>query len=265
MSNPFQKPVTALGETLGRRPGVQFGIYPHDRLFHHLILGQTGTGKSTLMAHLIRQDINHGHGLCLIDPHGDLARSLEPHVDQDGIYWDVADPECPYGYNPLTYITEPYRPLVASGVIGAFRKQWSDAWGARMEHCLRFALLALLSRPGSSLSDIVPLFTNKAFRRQVLQSVSDVEVRKFWLDEYPKMNYRNAFDGVAPIANKLGGFLSNPVVREALCAPQEPMRFRTLMDEGRSIVINLSKGRLGIDVSEVLGGLILSMMTNAVP
>lgn len=263
MPNPFLQPVTILGETLGRRSGVHFGIYRVDRLFHHLILGQTGTGKTTLIANLVKQDIARGHGFCLIDPHGDLAGSLKSELSDCAIFWDVANPDCTFGYNPLTYVAEEYRPLVASGIIHAFKKQWSDAWGVRMEHLLRNAILALLSRPNSSLSDIVPMFTDKAFRREILQSVTDSEVRKFWCDEYPKMNYKNAFDGVAPIANKMGGFLSNPVVRKALCESKQPIRFRRLMDEGTPIIVNLSKGRLGADVSEVLGGLILSMIANA--
>ena len=133
----------------------------------------------------------------------------------------------------------------------------------RMEHCLRYALLALLSRPHSSLKDIVPLFTTRSFRSQVLKHVTDEEVLTFWRDEYPKMNYKNAFDGVAPIANKLGVFLSHPVIRKILCEPAQPVRFRKLMDEGTPLVVNLSKGRLGSDISDVLGGLILSMLAKA--
>jgi hypothetical protein len=228
-----------------------------------VILGQTGTGKSSLMFNMIKQDIAQGNGFCLLDPHGDLAEAVKPGLTDNAIYWDVADPACPYGYNPLTYVAEEYRPLVASAIIEALKKQWADAWGVRMEHLLRFAVLALLSRSGSSVADIIPMFTNKAFRRVVLQSVENPEVLAFWKEEYPKMNYKNAFDGVAPIANKLGAFLSNPIVKKMLCAPEQPMRFRRIMDEGTPLVINLSKGRLGADVSGVLGGLILSMTAQA--
>ena len=263
MRPPFNQPVTQLGETLGRKPGRLFGIYRHDRFFHQFILGQTGTGKSTLINNLVRQDLESGEGLCLIDPHGDLASELKSDLPERGIYWDIADPECPYGYNPLSYVTEQYRPLVASGIIDALKNQWSDAWGVRMEHILRFAILALLSRSGSSLADIVPMFTDRTFRKQVLKSVENKEVLRFWQDEYPKMNYKNAFDGVAPIANKLGAFLSHPVVRKTLCEPDEPIRFRQIMDEGTPLIVNLSKGRLGNDISSVMGGLILSMITNA--
>ena len=263
MNNPFQQRVTILGETLGRALGQRFGMYQSDRLFHTLILGQTGTGKSTLMLNMMKQDLVQGHGFCLLDPHGDLAEAVRPHLPDHAIYWDIADPDCPYGYNSLTYVAEEYRPLVASGIIDALKNQWADAWGVRMEHLLRFAVLALLSRPNSSLSDIIPMFTNKAFRRTVLQSVSNPEVLKFWNEEYAKMNYKNAFDGVAPIANKLGAFLSNPVVKKTLCNPDQPLRFRKIMDEGIPLVINLSKGRLGSDISGVMGGLILSMMAQA--
>ncbi|QTN36240.1 type IV secretion system DNA-binding domain-containing protein [Cognatishimia activa] len=263
MSNPFSQPVTTIGEALNRRGNFTFGIYRSDRLFHQFILGQTGTGKSTLMRNMIAQDIRRGEGFCLIDPHGDLAQSVQDEFPNNAIYWDVADPENTYGYNPLTYVAEEYRPLVASGIIDALKSQWADAWGVRMEHCLRYAILALLARPHSMLKDIVPMFTKRSFRAQVLKHVTDEEVLKFWHDEYANMNYKNAMDGVAPIANKLGVFLSHPVVRKVLCEPKQPIRFRKLIDEGTPLVINLSKGRLGSDISEVLGGLMLSMITNA--
>lgn len=263
MPNPFAKPITILGQTKGRGPSVEFGSYQSDRLFHTLVLGQTGTGKSTLLLNMMRQDVEAGRGFLLLDPHGDLADGIKPHLGDSAIYWNIADPQCTYGYNPLTYVQEQYRPQVASGIIDALKMQWADAWGVRMEHLLRFALLALLSRRGSSLADIVPMFTDKAFRRTVLQHVTDHQVLSFWQDEYTKMNYKNAFDGVAPIANKLGAFLSNPIVRKALCAPQHPLRLQKLMDEGTPLVISLAKGRLGSDISDVLGGLILSFTSQA--
>lgn len=128
---------------------------------------------------------------------------------------------------------------------------------------LRFALLALLERPGSTLADIVPMFTQKSFRLSVIAHITDEAVLSFWRDEYPSMNYKNAFDGVAPIANKLGAFLANPLVRRAVCNPEQPLRFRQLMDQGTPLIVNLAKGRLGSDVTNVLGGLITSMMAHA--
>jgi len=250
--------VTTIGKTRGRQPERLFGIRQSDRLFHTYVIGQTGTGKSTLLSQLIKQDIANGQGCCLIDPHGDLARSIAEVAGEGAIHWDAADPACPVGYNPLTYVAEQYRPLVASGLIETLKKQWADAWGARMEHLLRHALLALLSRPGSTLQDIIPMFLETGFRTKVTADLTDEQVRHFWTVEYPKMNYKTAVDGVAPIANKLGVFLAHPTVRNAVCIPEKPLRFREIMDEGRVLVVNLAKGQLGADVANTLGGLIVS-------
>lgn len=255
--------ITILGQTVGRHPHRTFGIRQPDRLFHQYIVGQTGTGKSTLMLHMIRQDIAAGRGFCLIDPHGDLAKSVADIAGDRAIYWDAADPSLPYGYNPLTYVTAEHRPLVASGIIDALKKQWADAWGPRMEHLLRYALLALLERRDATLHDIMPLFLEKEFRKEVVEGVTDSAARQFWTTEFPKMNYKTTLDGVAPIANKLGGFLAHPVIRKALCAPQEPLRFRRIIDEGQMLIVNLAKGRLGTDVANLLGGLIVSVIAAA--
>lgn len=261
---PVRDIVSVIGKTRGRPPYRPFGIKQGDRMHHLYLLGQTGTGKTTLLHQLIRQDIANRQGFCLLDPHGDLARTVARECGDRAIYWDVADPACPYGYNPIPHVAERHRPLVASGLIDTLKKQWSDAaWGPRMEHLLRFSLLALVERPNSSLRDIVPMLLDKDFRREVLQSVTDPQVRQFWELEYRAMNFKNAADGVAPIANKLGAFLAHPVVRRAMCEPEKPLRFRQLMDEGTCFVVNLSKGRLGADVSNVVGGLIVSNLAHA--
>lgn len=234
-----------------------------DRMQHVLLLGQTGTGKSTLLQNLIAQDARQGHGFCLIDPHGDLAGVVQARGYDDVLYWDVADPTCLLGYNPLTRTSEALRPIVCSGLIEALKKQWADAWGARMEHLLRYAILALLEQPRADLRDIMRLFTEKRFQNQVVARVTDAQVRSFWLNEYPALNYKSAADGVAPIANKLGAFLAHPLVRNAMCTPHDPIRFRRLMDHGGRLVVNLSKGRLGGDTANVLGGLITASILHA--
>lgn len=255
--------VTILGKTTGRYRPRMFGIHQVDRLMHIYIIGQTGTGKTTFMHNLMRQDIATGTGFCFIDPHGDLAEEMIENAPENILYWNPADPACKLGYNPLSYVTKEFRPLLASGLIETLKKQWSDAWGARMEHMLRFALLALLERPGTGLDDIARMFLDKAFRASVLAHVTDDHVLAFWQKEYPAMNYKNAADGFAPIANKLGAFLAHPLVRKAVCEPEEPIRFRQIMDEGKILVVNLAKGRLGADITNVLGGLIISSIANA--
>jgi hypothetical protein len=148
--------------------------------------------------------------------------------------------------------------LLASGLIETLKKQWADSWGARMEHLLRYAILALLDQPQADIRDIVRLYVDKEFRREVVARIGDEQVRAFWTTEFPKMNYLTSIDGVAPIANKLGTFLANPVVRRAVCEPVEPLRFRMIMDEGRIVIVNLAKGRLGADMANVMGGLTIT-------
>ena len=261
--HPHRSHITILGKTLGRPPHRTFGIRQPDRLFHTYIIGQTGVGKSALLANLAIQDVRMQQGFALVDCHGDLAERVLQAADDRAIYWDVADPQCPYGYNPLTYVTAAYRPLIASGLIDTLKQQWADAWGARMEHLLRYSVLALLETPKATLADIIPMFTDKAFRSRVVARVTDDEVRRFWQDEFPNMNYKNAADGVAPIANKIGAFLAHPVVRKAVCAPEKPLRFRRIMDEGQVLIVNLGKGRLGTDIANILGGLVVSNVMHA--
>jgi type IV secretory pathway TraG/TraD family ATPase VirD4 len=255
--------VTMIGTAFSRGGNKAFGIRVADRLQHIYILGQTGTGKSTLLGNLMRQDLQQGHGFCLIDPHGDLAKQIAQAAPQDAIIWNVADPDCPYGYNPMTRASEKFRPLIASGLIDTLKKQWADAWGARMEHLLRYSILALLDQPRTDVRDIMRMFLDDDFRRKILMQVTDEQVRLFWQKEFPAMNYKNAADGVAPIANKLGAFLAHPVVRRALCEPETPLRLRKIMDEGQILIVNLAKGQLGSDTSNVLGGMITSGLAHA--
>jgi DNA helicase HerA-like ATPase len=253
--NPDITPLGIARHQYGDRP---FGILKPDRMHHLYVVGQTGTGKSTFLLNLAIHDAIAGRGFCLIDPHGDLAQALHEKLDVPHHYFDIADPDCRLGYNPLTRVPRSFRPLLASGLIETLKKQWADSWGARMEHLLRYAILALLDQPRADIRDIVRLYIDKEFRREVISRITDEQVRAFWTREFPSMNYLNAIDGVAPIANKLGAFLANPVVRRAVCEPDEPLRFRRIMDEGGIVIVNLAKGRLGTDMANVMGGLIVS-------
>ena len=254
----MEQAITPIGiarHQYGDRP---FGIRQSDRMHHVYVIGQTGTGKSTFLLNLALHDAHAGRGLCLIDPHGDLALALHQHLSVPHYYFDIADPNCRLGYNPLARVHRSFRPLLASGLIETLKKQWADSWGARMEHLLRYAILALLDQRQADIRDIVRLYVDKPFRKEVIARIRDEQVRAFWTTEFPNMNYMNAIDGVAPIANKLGAFLANPVVRRAVCEPEEPLRFRRIMDEGGIVIVNLAKGRLGTDMANVMGGLIVS-------
>lgn len=254
----MQSDFTPLGIAYHRYGDRPFGIKQADRMHHLYVIGQTGTGKSTFLLNLALHDARAGRGFCLIDPHGDLALALHQHLVVPHHYFDIVDPACELGYNPLTRVHRSFRPLLASGLIETLKKQWADSWGARMEHLLRYAILALLDQPQADIRDIVRLYVDKDFRKEVVARIADEQVRAFWTKEFPNMNYMNAIDGVAPIANKLGAFLANPVVRRAVCEPANPLRFRKIMDEGGILIVNLAKGRLGTDMANVMGGLVVS-------
>ncbi|MEM1050632.1 MAG: hypothetical protein AAGI28_00920 [Pseudomonadota bacterium] len=259
----YPNAITTIGLAHTRHGDRSFGIRQADRLHHCYLIGQTGTGKSTLLATMAEQDARCGRGFCLIDPHGDMAESLSQRLSVPHTYWDVADPSSTYGYNPLAHVPRSLRPLVASGFIDTLRQQWANSWGARMEHMLRYAVLALLDQPQADLRDVIRLYVDKDFRREVVARVEDEQVRAFWTVEFAKLNYLTTVDGLPPIANKLGAFLANPVVRNAVCQPATPLRFRRTMDEGGIVIINLAKGRLGADIANVLGGLLISSLMNA--
>lgn len=210
-----------------------------------------------MLVSMASQDGSNGQPFCFIDPHGDAAEELKTRVPT-ALYWDVGDPECVLGFNPLKRVDDAHRSLAVSGLIDALKKQWEDAWGARMEHLLRYALLALMEHDDATLAAIMPLFLDKERREKVVADIQDVQVRSFWQIEYPAMNYRTSVDGVAPIANKIGAFLAHPIIRRSLCSPERPIDFSRLLSERQSLIVNLSKGRIGADMSNVVGGLIVS-------
>lgn len=253
--------VSLFGETTHRHKFAPFGIKQTDRLSHMYLIGRTGVGKSTLLETLALGDLASGRGFCLIDPHGDLAERIRDAAEASGrefVYLDAALPDQPYGYNPLRRVRADKIPLAASGLLDALKKLWPDAWGVRMEHVLRNSLYALLERDGSTLPDILRLYADKDFRKQVVGGIRNEVVRDFWRREFENYPERWRAETVAPIQNKLGAVLTDPRLYRALAAPERPISFRKLMDEGGVLVVNLAKGRLGEDSANVLGSLLVA-------
>lgn len=259
--------ISLFAKTNARRTSRPFGIRQSDRLFHMYLIGKTGTGKSTLLETLALQDIRAGRGCAVIDPHGDvaerLARSVPSSRKDDLLYLDAPDPNQPYGYNPLRRIRPDKIPLAASGLMEAWKKLWTDAWGVRMEHILRNALYALLETDGATLPDILRLISDPVYRRRVASPLRNEQVRTFWLSEYPKYNPRYRQETIAPIQNKVGAFLTDPRLRRMLVDPPVDLRFRRIMDEGKVLLVNLSKGELGEDSATLLGSLLVTTLSLA--
>jgi len=262
--NPQDSDVSRFARTKFRGSGTLFGIKQADRLLHMYVIGQTGVGKSTLLEVLARRDMDAGRGFALIDPHGDLVErvhaTVPDHLRDKVTYLNAPDATQPFGYNPLRRVREDKIPLAASGILETFRKLWPDAWGVRMEHVLRNSLYALLEREGSTLPDILEMYADEKFRKRVVRGIRNDVVRTFWRDEFENYPARLRAEAVMPIQNKLGALLSDPLLFRILVAPLVDVRFRTIMDEGRILLVNLSKGRIGEDAAHILGGLIVSTL-----
>ena len=239
-----------------------FGIKDEDRLLHLYVIGKTGTGKSTLLENMALQDLERGNGLALIDPHGDLVARIAARIPEsrrdDVIYLDATDPSQPFGYNPLRHVREDRIALAASGMMDVFKKMWPDAWGVRMEHILRNVLMALLEQPDATLHDVLRIFSDKEFRKSVGRSLRNETVRTFLLKEFDQFSFGYRADGTAPIQNKVGAFLADPLLDRILTSPEKDIRIRRIMDEGKVLLVNLAKGRIGEDSSALLGGLLVT-------
>jgi hypothetical protein len=246
-------------ERRGRSHPVRLAL--PDRLRHTLVLGKTGMGKSTLIESLVAADMAAGHGVACLDPHGDLIESLLARVPKrrtnDVILFDAADPNAP-AFNPLECPAARSRALVASAVLSAFKRVFANSWGPRLEHFLRHGLLTALEIPGATLATVLALYTDDRLRRTVSDRMRDPVSRAFWQEEFAKLPPRFRAEAIAPVQNKLGPFLAHPMLRRILCAPRGGVRLRDVLDDGRMLLVNLSKGRLGEDAAALLGSLLVS-------
>lgn len=256
--------IAHFARTNGRAPHRVFGIKQDDRLSHLYVIGKTGTGKTTLIETLATEDMRAGRGVCVIDPHGDLAERLVARVPRartgDLVYLNAPDPAQPYGYNPLRRVRPDRVPLAVSGLMEAFKKLWKEAWGVRMEHVLRNALYALIEAGNATLPDILRLMSERGYRREVASRLKNEQVRRFWTEEFKGYHPRYRQEAIAPIQNKAGAFLADPRLHRMFTAPPEDLHFRRIMDEGKILIVNLAKGRLGDDSATLLGALLVTTL-----
>jgi hypothetical protein len=265
--NYAQNQITTIGTTNWRNEHQPFGIKAQDRLGHLYVLGKTGVGKSTLLLNMAIQDAEQGHGFCIIDPHGDIANIILEYIPQnrvaDVLYFNAADLEHPIAYNPLAGISKHQHHLVTASLIATFRKIWSEFWGPRLEHILRFSLLTLLQNEHSTLLDIQPLLTDAEFRKARLVNITSPYILRFWYDEFEKYPAALRAEAIAPVLNKTGILAASAPVKNIIGQGESSFELRDVLDSGKILICNLSKGEIGDDATALLGSMLLTSIQTA--
>ena len=255
-------PITYFAEIDRRNKRIPFGVKMLDRTNHIYTIGKTGMGKSTMLENMAVQDIKTGNGMAFMDPHGKTADLLLDYVPEDRIedvvYFAPFDLENPISFNVLENVDPDKRHLVASGLMNAFKKIWLDAWSARMEYILNNILLALLEYPGATLMGVNRMLADKNYRKKVVDNITDPSVKAFWTDEFAKYGERYMQEAGAAIQNKIGQFISNPIVRNIIGQTKSSFDIREIMDQKKILIINLSKGQVGEDGANLLGSMLIT-------
>ena len=262
MNEDTRERVVYFAETDHRDKRVRFGIKEKDRDRHMYVIGKTGMGKSTTLENMAIQDMQNGSGIGFIDPHGGSAELLLSHVPKerikDVLYFAPFDTDYPISFNVMEDVGKDQRHLVADGLMAAFKKIWPDVWSARMEYILNNILLALIEYPDSSLLGVNRMLADKGYRDMVVAGVTDPAVRAFWLDEFAKYTDRYMQEAGAAIQNKIGQFVSSPIIRNIIGQTKSSFDIRSLMDTKKIVIMNLSKGRMGENNASLLGGMLIT-------
>jgi CxxC-x17-CxxC domain-containing protein len=256
--------VTFFGDTTFRNQRRKFGIKTDDRRRHIYLVGKTGMGKTVMMENMAIQDIQQGKGVGFIDPHGEAAEKLLDFIPQnrvnDVIYFNPADLDFPIAFNVMEKVDVAHRHLVASGLMGVFKKIWPDVWSARMEYILNNCVLALLEYPDSTLLGVNRMLADPEYRKKVVDRVTDPVVKSFWVQEFARYTQRYEVEATAAIQNKVGQFISAPLIRNIIGQVRSTINMRKVMDEGKILIANISKGKIGEDNSRLLGALLVTKL-----
>ncbi len=264
MSEANNNDITIFAETTFRNERRKFGIRADDRRRHIYTIGKTGMGKTVMLENMVIQDMRRGHGVAVVDPHGEFAERMLDFVPSsrinDVIYFNPSDLTHPIAFNVLERVDPEYRHLVASGLMGIFKKIWPDVWSARMEYLLNNAFLSLLEYPGSTLLGVNRIFVDKDYRKKVVDKITNSSVKSFWINEFARYPDRFREEAVAPIQNKVGQFIAIPLIRNIVGQTTSAIDMRDVMDNKKILIINLSKGRIGEDNSALLGAMIITKL-----
>lgn len=244
-----------------------FGIKRVDRRRHMYMAGKSGVGKTKLLELLIRQDIAQGHGVCLVDPHGDLIEDILDFIPEDRIddvvLIDPADLNWPISFNPLQNIDPELKYQVAQGLIEVFEKQFGANWTPRLEHVFRFTCLALLDYPHATMRGMILMLTDREYRQKVVEYIEDDMVKRFWAIEFADWSEKFDTDAIIPLVNKLGQFLSTPFLRPVFGQEENKIDLEEIMNSQKILLINLAKGKMGEENSSFFGSMFVTKLHQA--
>ncbi len=259
------KNCTYIGETIYRDKKMRFGLKDgDDRLRHMYLIGKSGTGKSTLLETMVSQDIEKGFGVGVLDPHGETIERVMEHIPDDRIedvvVVDPSDMSSPVGINLLELHDPSQKNLMASALVAAIKHHFDYSWGPRLEYLLNYSILTLLEAPNTTMLGITRLLEDPNYLKYVLHYVEDPVVKKFWETEYKNMrsNNRLVTEAIAPIQNKVNRFLASSTIRNILGQQESTIDIWDIMNSGKILLMNLSKGKVGEDNANLLGALLVS-------
>ena len=255
-----------LGNNLYRGIARPIYIKNEDRFRHFYVIGQTGTGKSSIFQEMAAQDILENRGLCIVDPHGSLVDSLLPFVPKsridDVIIFDPSDTERPMGLNLLEAESEEERDLVSLDAMNIMIKMFDEEiFGPRLQDYFRNGVLTLMADPaGGALTDVVRLFTDNAFQQSKVRHVTNPIVKSFWTTQMAMTGEREKAEIIPYFAAKFGAFVTNSMLRNIIGQTKSAFNFAQVMDEKKILFMNLSKGMTGEINSKLLGLIIVSKL-----
>ena len=258
------KELSIFAETNFRHRRQKFGIRTDDRRRHMYLVGKTGTGKTNMIENMVISDIKAGHGVGVVDPHGDFVDTVLRYIPKerinDVILFDPADHEHPIGFNPLEAVGRDQKTLVTSGLISIFQKIWAESWGPRLEYILRNTIISLLDYPGSTMIGILKILVDSDYRKKVIEKINDPVILDFWNKEFARYNEKTRVDSILPIQNKVGQFLSSATIRDIVGQPQSKINMRDIIDNKKILLLKLAQGQIGEDNSSLLGAMMITKM-----
>ncbi|MEK7524491.1 MAG: DUF87 domain-containing protein [Patescibacteria group bacterium] len=255
------------GVTNFHNQNFKFGLKREDRRRHLYVVGKSGTGKSKLLELLIEADIKAGHGVGVLDPHGDLVDAVMKFVPKerinDVVCFNPADYDFPVAFNPLEQVPQELRVRVTIGFIDIFKKLFGNNWTNRLEHVLRYTTLALLDSPNTTVLSILKMLSDKNYRQKIVARIQDSVIKNFWVNEFAAWSEKFDNEAIMPILNKVGQFVSTSLIRNIVGQTQNKINIEQIMNEGKILLMRISKGNLGEENAALIGSMVVTKIQQA--